>query len=123
MYNFIKIKLKNIPLEDWFLQPTSLEQVSEHWEKYVLPGLKKCYDDNSGCDVHKFVSGLLQMTNQPTMKNEFDQAIKDYKKRRLESYDENKELLLMSGGQSLQLPRDVYTVTETITTDELEFPF
>lgn len=47
MYKFIKIKLRqnNEVLPDWYFSPKTIDEVSEHWDKYAQPNFKEHIDE------------------------------------------------------------------------------
>lgn len=132
MYKFVRVEKINPSKGDkayWFFEPSSVEQITEHWKKYC-------------CSViRKGIETLLHKTYEGHFTNEFETAVEhmhmfsgnnllvDMVKVENEAYQSRigafyggDKIYLSHGMQVYMLDERFFHITEEVEKDKLTFP-
>lgn len=128
MYKFVKIKFNHEKegIDDWFFMPETVEDVELHWEKYckqdLINSMPFKYDDATNI-LSSIISGFDTTESIGDIMNDFaEPTLKTMKQRRIDIFKNNKNILLSRGGQCVDIPLDLITITKVNESQVFEYP-
>lgn len=128
MYKFVKIRFNHEKesLNDWFFLPTTIEDVELHWEKYSKPDLLASMSfkyENSGDILSSIIEGVCSSESIGSLLDDTKKtSIETLKQRRVDLFRNNKNILLSQGGQCIDIPLELLTITSIKECKNLEYP-